>query len=67
MLMTADSLRKTHTADHYLLFFLREARRGSDVGEKRAETETQGRMREKRKEKGEETGDHPVAADFHTR
>jgi len=64
MLMTANSLRKTHTA-HYL-FFLREVRRGSDVGEKRAETETQERMREKRNEKGEETGDHPVAADFHT-
>jgi len=55
--MTADSLRKMHTAGHYL-FFLREVRRGSDVREKRAETETQERMREKRIEKGEETGDH---------
>jgi len=50
--MTANSLRKTHTA-HYL-FFLREARRGgSDVGEKRAETEMQERMMGKKGTKKE--------------
>lgn len=74
--MTADSLRKTQYGGGTIIFLsfffisLPEARRGSDAGEKCAETEMRGRMcgGEKREEKGaEETGDHPVAADFHTR
>lgn len=66
MLMTADSLRKTH--DGPLSFFsakgaARERRRGKACGNRNAGKD-EGK---KRSEKGEETGDHSVAADFHTR
>lgn len=66
--MTVDSLRKMHTAGHYLFFFFpargaaRERRRGKARGNRNA-----GKDEGKKERKGEETGDHPVAADFHTR
>lgn len=66
MLMTADSLRKMHTAGHYLFFSARGAVRERRQGKARGNRNAGKDEREKRNEKGEETGDHP-AVDFHTR
>lgn len=74
MLMTADSLRKTQYEGTiiFLSFFLSlcERRSAGVTPGKSAQKQKRGEGCEekKRKEKGaEETGDHPVAADFHTR
>lgn len=62
MLMTADSLRKTQYGGGTIIFLsfffisLPEARRGSDAGEKCAETEMRGRMCGGEKKGGKRSG-----------
>lgn len=59
--MTADSLRKTHDGPLSIFFSARGAarkrRRGKACGNRNAGKDEE----KKRSEKGEETGDHPVA------